>query len=165
MRQLLMVLALAAIAGAAGCSPTIAAWADRGELGCANEQANADAWRGLVIEQLDLQKKASVADVFTDIRSVTAGRVIGLDGKPVALDDAWLDEAHKALDATLEAQAKRRAAVDEMYERHTANIAATRESFTQIRRLNTAWASLGNSGLDAQVSRLIEELRRQRTER
>lgn len=164
----LLLAAVAVIVCLAGCSPTIGMWADRGEIGCDHEQTAADAWRDLTLEYIAVQHKASVADVFTDIRAVTGSKVIGLDGKPVVLDDAWLNEAHLALEATLAGLTKRRATVDEMHARHTANIAATRESFAQIRRLNTAWASLGGfsqSDLPAQVGRLVEELRRQRTEK
>lgn len=168
-KQLFLSPALAVILCAlsvAGCSPTIATWTDRGEIGCDNERTAADAWRNLAFDQIDIQQKASIADVFRDIRSVSGAKVFlkkGLDGEPVVLDDAWLNEAHVALEATLAGLAKRRAAVDEMHARHLANIAATREAFVEIRRLNTVWASLAGSDLPAQMGRLIEELRRERT--
>jgi len=171
LKLLLLALSVAfviCVASVAGCSPTISVWADRGEIGCDNERTNADAWRELVLGYIDIQQKACVAGVFSDVRLVTSSNVIGLDGKPVVLDDVWLNEAHLAFEATLAGLAKRRAAVDEMHARHLANIASTRESFAQIRRLNTAWASLGGfsqGDLPAQVGRLVEELRRQRTEK
>ena len=164
LKLLTLLAVLAAVVSVAGCSPTIATWADRGEIGCDNERTAADAWRDLALGYIDVHQSASIADVFTDIRAVTASNIFekGLDGEPVVLDDAWLDEAHVALEATLAGLAKRRAAVDEMHARHLANIAATREAFAQIRRLNTAWASLAGSDLPAQMGRLIEELRRER---
>lgn len=166
---LLLALALAVILcilSVGGCSPTIATWTDRGEIGCDNERTAADAWRDLALGGIEIRQKASLADVFADIKAVSGANIVGLDGEPVALDDAWLNEAHLALEATLAALAKRRAAVDEMHARHCANIASTREAFAQIRRLNTAWASLGGfsqGDLPAQMGRLIEELRRERT--
>ena len=164
MKRLILTAAMLAIASLAGCSPTIGAWADRGEIGCANEQTSADAWRDMVIEQIEIQQKSSISDVFADIRAVSSSGITNLDGSPVALDDAWLSEARLALDATLDALAKKRAGVDEMHSRHTSNIAATREAFAQIRRLNTAWAGAGqNSELTAQVAMLITELQKQRT--
>lgn len=157
-----IIILLLSIITLTGCSPTIATWTDRGEVGCNNEATAADAWRDLALGYIDVQQSASLADVFADIRAVSASKVIGLDGEPVALDDTWLEEAHKALEATLIGLGKRRAAVDEMHTRHLANIAGTREAFGQIRRLNTAWASLAGSDLPAQMGRLIEELRRER---
>ena len=164
-KQLFLLPALAVILcilSVAGCSPTIATWADRGEIGCDNERTAADAWRDLAFDQIDIQQSASLADVFRDIRSVSGAKVIGLDGEPVILDDAWLEESHKAFEATLAGLAKRRAAIEEMHARHCANIAGTREAFVEIRRLNTVWASLAGSDLPAQMGRLIEELRRER---
>lgn len=159
------LLVALSLLSAIGCSPTIAAWTDRGEIGCDNERTAADAWRDLAFDQIDIQQSASLADVFRDIRAVSGGKVFlkkGLDGEAVILDDAWLNESHKAFEAILAGLAKRRAAIEEMHARHCANIAGTREAFVEIRRLNTVWASLAGSDLPAQMGRLIEELRRER---
>ena len=145
----------------AGCSPTITTWAGRGEIGCDNEVTAADAWRDLALGGIELQQKGMIAAVFQDIEAVSSGKIVGLDGKAIAMDKTWLDEAHVALEASLAGIAKRRAAIDEMHARHQANIALTRESFAQIRRLNSAWASIGGSDLPAQLNTLIGELRRQ----
>lgn len=169
-KWLLLALSVAFVVCAAslgGCSPTIATWADRGEIGCDNEVTAADAWRDLALGGVELQQRAMIAAVFQDIEAVSGGKIFenGLDGKAIAMDKTWLDEAHAALEATLAGLATRRAAIDEMHARHLANIALTRESFAQIRRLNSAWASIGvfsRSELPAQVSALIAELRRAR---
>jgi len=150
---------------AAGCSPAIGQWAARGQVGCGNELTNATAWRDLAVEMLEAQRRANIAAVFTDIKAVAAGRIFGADGdqKPIPLDDAWVDEAHQALSAVLGALDKRRAAVDQMYDRHKANIEQTRESFDRIKQLNVVWAGANNQ-LAVQMETLISEIKRMRQE-
>jgi len=146
-----------------GCSPTIGAWTDRGEIGCDNEQTNADAWRDLAVSMLDAAKRINIEAVFIDLKAVNAGKVEGADGKPIPLDNGYIDAKHTILSALLDGFGNRQAAIDEMHERHTANIEATRESFARIRQLNVAWAG-ANGQMAAQIERLIDELRRQRQE-
>lgn len=163
-----MLLLMAGLLCAAGCSPTQKAWVQRASTGVTNDAENDD-------KLIDLAKDGVQAKEDDAIRSASAQIIQVLDGKlidpdtdaPVELTPEYVDRTMKILQAQLAEIQKQRETVFQAKTDNDENRRQINEALHQIERLNTAWAG-GAEAISSQLADLagqVAELRRQSDEK
>lgn len=140
----LVVIVLAIVAICSGCaSPTIDAWADRGQQGIQYAKDNVNEFAGKIKETLSQREASDLDAVFRDIKNAAEAGI---------LNDQWLDDHKAGLKLILAVWQRDRDAVDVAVTKAMDNLDQTAECFDQIKRLRRAFSLTPE--LQAQVERL-----------
>lgn len=140
----------------AGCSPTQRAWVDRGLAGVDNARANQTAWYAAAVERLNQDRQRSISTAYQELLDTWRS------GVPTApppatttrpIDAPWVLAQEKMLLLTMDAYDKKKADLDDKYATAMKNLDGTAECFTQIERLNVAWADT-QANLQTEIDRL-----------
>ena len=149
-----------------GCSPSIGQWVDRGVAGVETAKSNQTAWYQAEVQRLNQARITSINAAYLDTVSVIQHGVP--TSQPAAatrpVDAAWVDAQRRVLLATMAAYDAEKLDLDTKYATAMANLASTEECFTQIKRLNVAWATTADQ-LAADVnalSAIVTQLQQQK---
>jgi hypothetical protein len=171
MKKLLVYAAMALLIAVAfygpGCSPTQTAWVERGLQGIEYAKSNQTTWYQAAVEELNKDRQRSISVTFAETRSAMTVGVRTSATQPTTrpVDADWLIVQEKALLATMGLYDQRKEDLDMKYQQAMRNLDATGEAFTQIQRLNRAWAG-DRDELAAQIAKIaatVESLRAERS--
>jgi hypothetical protein len=153
---LTLILFIAALLACGGCSPSINAWVARGTQGLANAQANQTAWYQAEIASLNKARNSSINACYTDTINAFQNGVATSQPtvtKPVTAQ--WVNDQRNILLATMTNYDLEKSDLDVKYMTAIANLNSVQECFSQIQRLNVAYATTSDQ-LAAEVNNLAQ---------
>ncbi len=156
-RLILAVMILLVVA--AGCSPTIGKWTERGTAGVAIASRNIDALAGTLRAGLVARELRDIDALFADIAAVRDGAIKLPDGEVIEMDDAWLAEAKNGLHFQRALWAADRAKLDAAVAMSKQNLDHIRLSFENIDRLRKSYGTRQELAAEVQqLSTLVQAL-------
>lgn len=156
----ILLLLLVVVTVGTGCgSATIDVWADRGQAGLINSQANIEEFAQRVQGFLDKRRADQIDAVFEDVLAAGTGKIEGVE-----IDAAWVEAQKRALLLLLELQKADQDNLDQAVADSLANLEQIGECFEQIKRLRRAWSPTEeNAARLDYLTNLVAELIRERT--
>lgn len=155
-KGLLIVMGLAAMLAVGGCvSPATQQWADRGLQAVDNAKANDQAMANLARKLLDDRLKSDVMRIQEDILKAQSGTLKDENGKPIPIDQAWVDAHGKTILLLIDQHAKDLKVIDAGLAESQKNLdEGPRKSIEKMLALR--W-SMGQQGTtEAQLAQLTQ---------
>ena len=147
----------------AACSPTQDAWLVRAEEGLRIDADNDAQIMALARRGVEAEIGDAVDAAYQDIRAIRDKKIV-IDGKPLKMDDQWLDESMQALLAQIETAREKLATLRQAENDMDDNRESIAEAVQQARRLNKAWATSAQL-LEMRITELVSEIRALRKEK